>query len=38
MALRIATWNVNSVRRRLDGLARFCAEAAPDGRRAAVAA
>jgi exodeoxyribonuclease-3 len=30
MALRIATWNVNSVRRRLDGLARFCAEAAPD--------
>lgn len=30
MAVRIATWNVNSVRRRLDGLARLCAQARPD--------
>ncbi len=29
MSLRIATWNVNSLRPRLDHLARF-AEAAPD--------
>ncbi len=30
MALRLATWNVNSLRQRLDHLARFAAEAAPD--------
>jgi exodeoxyribonuclease-3 len=30
MALRLATWNVNSLRRRLGRLARFAAEAAPD--------
>ncbi len=30
MSLRIATWNVNSLRQRLDHLARFAAEAAPD--------
>ena len=30
MSLRIATWNVNSLRPRLDHLARFVAEAAPD--------
>ena len=30
MTLRIATWNVNSLRPRLDHLARFAAEAAPD--------
>jgi exodeoxyribonuclease-3 len=30
MALRITTWNVNSVRLRLDLIARFVAEAAPD--------
>jgi exodeoxyribonuclease-3 len=30
MALRIATWNVNSLRQRLDHLARFCGEYAPD--------
>jgi len=30
MSLRIATWNVNSLRQRLDHLARFSAEAAPD--------
>ena len=30
MSLRIATWNVNSIRQRLDHLARFSAEAAPD--------
>ena len=28
--MRIATWNVNSVRQRLDHIARFCTEAAPD--------
>jgi exodeoxyribonuclease-3 len=28
--LRIATWNVNSLRQRLDGLARLSAETAPD--------
>ena len=30
MTLTIATWNVNSVRLRLDGLARLAAEKAPD--------
>ena len=30
MALRLATWNVNSLRQRLDHLARFAAEAEPD--------
>ena len=30
MALRLATWNVNSVRRRIDHLARFCGEHRPD--------
>jgi exodeoxyribonuclease-3 len=30
MTLRIATWNVNSVRKRMAGLARFCAEVGPD--------
>ncbi len=30
MTLRIATWNVNSLRQRLDHLARFAAEVAPD--------
>ncbi len=30
MPLRIATWNVNSLRQRLDHLARFTAEVAPD--------
>lgn len=30
MPLRFATWNVNSVRQRLDHIARFCAEAEPD--------
>ncbi len=30
MSLRIATWNVNSLRQRLDHLARFVAEVAPD--------
>ena len=30
MVLRLATWNVNSLRRRLDHLARFAAEAEPD--------
>ncbi|MEO5335408.1 MAG: exodeoxyribonuclease III [Magnetospirillum sp. WYHS-4] len=30
MALRIATWNVNSLRRRLDGLQRLSAWLAPD--------
>jgi exodeoxyribonuclease-3 len=30
MTLRIATWNVNSLRQRLDHLARFVAETAPD--------
>ena len=30
MVLRLATWNVNSLRPRLDHLARFAAEAAPD--------
>ena len=30
MVLRLATWNVNSLRQRLDHLARFAAEAAPD--------
>ncbi|MFQ6018018.1 MAG: exodeoxyribonuclease III [Kiloniellaceae bacterium] len=30
MALRLATWNVNSLRRRLGQLARFAADAAPD--------
>lgn len=30
MRLRIATWNVNSVRLRLDHIARFAAEHAPD--------
>jgi len=27
MGIRLATWNVNSLRRRLDHLARFAAEA-----------
>ncbi len=30
MSLRIATWNVNSLRRRLDHLAQFCATEQPD--------
>ncbi len=30
MVLRLATWNVNSLRQRLDHLARFVAEVAPD--------
>ena len=30
MSLRVATWNVNSLRRRLDHLARFCAAERPD--------
>ncbi len=30
MGIRLATWNVNSLRQRLDHLARFAAEAAPD--------
>jgi len=30
MALRLATWNVNSLRQRLGHLERFCAESAPD--------
>ncbi|MCH9051749.1 MAG: hypothetical protein IIA72_11800 [Proteobacteria bacterium] len=30
MVLRLATWNVDSLRRRLDRLARFAAEAEPD--------
>ncbi|HJN23930.1 MAG TPA: exodeoxyribonuclease III [Rhodospirillales bacterium] len=30
MSLTIATWNVNSIRRRLDGLARLVAKADPD--------
>ena len=30
MTLRIATWNVNSLRPRLDHLARFAREVAPD--------
>ena len=30
MTLRIVTWNVNSLRQRLDHLARFCAEVRPD--------
>ena len=30
MSLRISTWNVNSIRRRLDGLARLVREVAPD--------
>ena len=30
MSLRIATWNVNSLRPRLGHLARFAREAAPD--------
>ena len=30
MVLRLATWNVNSLRQRLDHLARFAAEAEPD--------
>ena len=30
MAIRLATWNVNSLRQRLDHLARFAAEAEPD--------
>jgi len=30
MTLRVATWNVNSIRRRLDHLARFAAEQSPD--------
>lgn len=30
MSLRIATWNINSVRLRADQVARFVAEAAPD--------
>ena len=30
MTLRIATWNVNSLRRRLDHLARFCDAEQPD--------
>ena len=30
MSLRIATWNVNSLRRRLDHLARFCEAESPD--------
>ena len=30
MGIRLATWNVNSLRQRLDHLVRFAAEAAPD--------
>ncbi len=30
MSMRIATWNVNSLRQRLDHLARFSREVAPD--------
>ncbi len=30
MAIRLATWNVNSLRQRLDHLARFAREVAPD--------
>jgi exodeoxyribonuclease III len=30
LALKLATWNINSVRRRLDLVRRFIAEAAPD--------
>ncbi len=30
MAIRLATWNVNSLRQRLDHLARFAAAAEPD--------
>ncbi len=30
MAIRLATWNVNSLRQRLDHLARFAAVAEPD--------
>ena len=30
MGIRLATWNVNSLRQRLDHLARFAAEAEPD--------
>ncbi|MDP6786617.1 MAG: exodeoxyribonuclease III [Rhodospirillales bacterium] len=30
MSLRITTWNVNSIRRRLDGLARLVQDVAPD--------
>ncbi len=30
MPLRIATWNVNSIRQRLDHLARFCEQHEPD--------
>ena len=30
MSLRLATWNVNSVRRRIDGLKAFAEEAQPD--------
>ncbi|MDD3837920.1 MAG: endonuclease/exonuclease/phosphatase family protein, partial [Phenylobacterium sp.] len=30
MRLRIATWNINSVRMRVDHVARFVAEQAPD--------
>ena len=30
MVLRLATWNVNSLRQRLDHLARFAAEVEPD--------
>jgi len=30
VSLRIATWNVNSLRRRLEHLAKFCASEAPD--------
>ena len=30
MSLRLATWNINSVRLRLDNIRRFVAEWAPD--------
>ncbi len=30
MPIRLATWNVNSLRQRLDHLARFAAEVRPD--------
>lgn len=30
MPVRVATWNVNSIRRRLGHLERFCTEASPD--------
>ncbi len=30
MTKRLATWNVNSLRQRLEGLARFVAEKDPD--------